>query len=130
MDNMIGTRIKEMRKKNKLTLVQMQEKTGISNGNLSEIERGIKLPALPSFIKLIQVLNCSADFLLFGENFSPHTEDTICISSDEKLLLDLYRQLNNDDQEELLEFIRMKLRLKNQKEKLLDSSLENNSASA
>ena len=61
MSDMLGMRIKERRKQKGFTLKQVEQLTGISNGNLSEIERGIKTPALPSLIKLVNVLECSAD---------------------------------------------------------------------
>ena len=41
----IGKRIRERRKELHLTQLDIKEKTGISSGNMSDIERGNRLPA-------------------------------------------------------------------------------------
>ena len=46
----IGTRIKQRRKELGLTQVQIKQETGISSGNMSEIENGNKLPSTPALI--------------------------------------------------------------------------------
>lgn len=43
----IGKRIKKRRKELHLTQTEIKEKTGISSGNMSDIERGNRLPRLP-----------------------------------------------------------------------------------
>lgn len=60
----MGDRIKEARRKAGLTQEQLAEKVDISLTYVSEIERGLKLPSISVFIKLIEVLNVSADYLL------------------------------------------------------------------
>ena len=73
----MGDRIKEARKKKKLTQEQLAERLEISVEFIGQIERGLKLPSMQVFIKLIEVLNVSADYLLrdsvstgqlFGDN--------------------------------------------------------------
>jgi transcriptional regulator with XRE-family HTH domain len=73
----MGDRIKEVRKKRKLTQEQLAECIDVSVEFVGQIERGIKLPSMPVFIKLIKTLNVSADYLLrdsvstgqlFGDN--------------------------------------------------------------
>ena len=65
--NTLGKRIKEARKKLKLTQEQLSEKANISNVYLGEIERGEKTPSIPVLIDLIEALNVSADYLLRDE---------------------------------------------------------------
>lgn len=60
----MGDRIKEVRKKQKLTQEQLAERLDVSVEFIGQIERGLKLPSMQVFIKLIEVLNVSADYLL------------------------------------------------------------------
>ena len=73
----IGDRIKEARKKKGFTQEQLAERLDVSVEFVGQIERGLKLPSMNVFIKLIEALNVSADYLLrdsvstgqlFGDN--------------------------------------------------------------
>ncbi len=107
----IGKRIKERRKELRLTQLDIKEKTGISSGNMSDIERGNRLPAANTLLQLSEVLQCSIDYLLRGkssisENLttSPPTD----LSPQEQDMLKLFRNISKDDQEELLMLAKMK----------------------
>ena len=60
----MGDRIKELRKKKRLTQEDLAEKIGVSFQYVSEIERGISMPSMQVFLKLLEVLDASADYLL------------------------------------------------------------------
>ena len=60
----MGDRIKETRKKARLTQEHLAERLDVSVEFVSQIERGLKMPSMPLFIKMIEVLNVSADYLL------------------------------------------------------------------
>ena len=60
----MGDRIREIRKKQGLTQDGLAERLEVSVEFVGQIERGLKLPSMPVFIKLIEVLNVSADYLL------------------------------------------------------------------
>ena len=60
----MGDRIREARKKCGLTQDQLAESLDVSVEFVGQIERGQKLPGMQVFIKLIEVLNVSADYLL------------------------------------------------------------------
>ncbi len=60
----MGDRIKESRKKKMLTQEQLAERLDISVEFIGQIERGLKLPSMQVFIKLIEALDVSADYLL------------------------------------------------------------------
>ena len=60
----MGDRIKETRKKQGLTQDQLAEKVDVSLEYISQIERGLKIPSMQVFIKLVEVLDVSADYLL------------------------------------------------------------------
>ncbi len=66
----LGKRIRERRKGQKMTLEKLSEKADISLVYLGEIERGVKMPSLNTFIKLVNALNISADELIYDETKS------------------------------------------------------------
>lgn len=63
----IGSRLREARNKVKLTQEQLAEKVGIGTTYISDIERGAKFPSLSLFIKIVDALGVSSDFILRGE---------------------------------------------------------------
>jgi len=103
----IGERIKERRKELRLTQTDIKRECGISSGALSEIENGNRTPSVITFHMLAQVLDCSMDWLATG--ISPN-EKILTISSCEEKLLNGFRELSEDDQEELIGLLEMKLR--------------------
>lgn len=60
----MGDRIQETRKKRGFTQEQLAEKLDISVEYVSQIERGLKMPSMQLFIKLVEILDVSADYLL------------------------------------------------------------------
>ncbi len=60
----LGKRIRAARTKCHLTQAQLAEKVNISNVYMSELERGLKSPALPLLISLAEALHVSIDSLL------------------------------------------------------------------
>lgn len=99
---MIGNRIKKRRKELCLTQIDIKEKTGISSGNMSDIERGNRLPAAPTLVLLSEVLQCSIDYILTGK--TPYQE----ISSQDMDFLKLLHDISKDDQEELYLIAKLK----------------------
>ena len=63
----IGKKLKEARLKKGYTQQALVKKAGIGNMYLSEIERGLKMPSLSSFVKIIVALDISADYILRDE---------------------------------------------------------------
>lgn len=65
MDNeLLGNRIREARLQKKYTQQKLADKAGIGQMYLGEIERGTKMPSLKIFIKVVEALDISADYLL------------------------------------------------------------------
>lgn len=62
-----GSRLREARRISKLTQEQLAEKVNIGTTYVSDIERGTKFPSLNLFVKLVNALDVSSDFLLRGE---------------------------------------------------------------
>lgn len=99
MTSDIGTRIRERRKKLKLTQADIATTTGISSGNLTGIEKGRNLPSAAAIISLSEVLNCSTDWLLLGESLNLEYSD------EEMHLIQSFKHLSETDKRKVLHFI-------------------------
>lgn len=109
MDNMIGQRIKERRKELHITQTKIKEVTGISTGNLSEIENGHILPSSAALINLSEILECSVDYILFGESRNLENKKISNMRNYiEDDLIRYFRGISEDDQEEILMIAQMK----------------------
>lgn len=102
----IGTRIKQRRKELGLTQVQIKQETGISSGNMSDIENGNKLPSTPALISLSAVLNCSIDWILKGDT-SSNTYDVLSDEREHQLLTG-FRELPEEEKKELIDILELK----------------------
>ena len=80
----LGKRIRESRVKKGYTQQDLANQAEIGVVYLSEIERGIKMPSLNIFIKIIDALDVSADYVLRDELSSG--KEYICTEVTEKLL--------------------------------------------
>ena len=121
MENMIGQRIKERRKELKITQTQIQQETSISSGNLSCIENGKYLPSAVALLELSKILDCSIDWMLTGK--SSISENASILDNEEAELLNGFRELSEDDKEELLWLLHLKLRkVKKEKDVTVKSS--------
>lgn len=113
MNIMIGQRIKDRRKELHITQAQIKEATGISTGNLSEIENGHILPSSAALMSLSTILECSVDYLLFGESrFSEKTSISNIEEKDIDMLVS-FHGLSEEDQEEIKLLIEIKSQSKN-----------------
>lgn len=108
MNTMIGQRIKERRKNLNITGKQIKEATGISTGNLSEIENGKILPSATALMGLSKVLNCSTDYILFGNSQISEFSESSHIREVEQTLLYQFSNLPDTDQEEILMMVELK----------------------
>ena len=63
----LGKRFREVREKKGLTQQALAQTANIGKVYISEIERGLKMPSLNIFIKLVEALNISADYILRDE---------------------------------------------------------------
>lgn len=106
--NIIGKRIKQRRTELGLKQLQIKEQTGISSGNLSDIENGKKLPSAPALLALSIALDCSIDWMLKGDSLE--REQKLVYNETECKLLTGFRQLDQDDQQELLDILEIKLK--------------------
>lgn len=124
MDNMIGNRIKTRRKELKLTQIDIKKATGISNGNLSEIENGNSLPSASALIALSRTLQVSIDWILTGEYPKSDIFSTSPLSDFENNFLTALKQLDPDDQDEIFAMINLKIQRKENRRKSLNSNTD------
>ena len=116
----IGNRIKTKRKELNLTQTDIFQQCGLSSGALSHIENGTRTPSVLIFYKLSQVLKCDMEWLITG--ISANKQNFAICENEERLLID-FRQLPDEDKEELIEIIHLKLRKrKRTMEEMLKSS--------
>lgn len=101
MDNkLIGHRIKEIRENRGYTQEQLAEKLNLSVQHISVIERGVKAPRLDTFIKIANILEINADYLL---------KDVLRVSSQltSNELYDLLGQVSEKEKRRILEVVRV-----------------------
>lgn len=80
----LGKRIRESRIQRGYTQKELADRADIGAVYLSEIERGTKMPSLETFIKIVEALEISADYVLRDELSSG--KEYICMEMTEKLL--------------------------------------------
>ena len=64
MENVISARIKELRKENGLSQVDLADLCQVKQSCVSKWERGATLPDIEMLITLTKVLHTSSDYLL------------------------------------------------------------------
>lgn len=94
---MMGTRIKDLRKKHKITQMELSEYLNISQSTLALYESKKRAVSVDIIIKLSQFFNVTTDYLL-GISDDPKSEAVHGeqLTDDEKKLIDTYRSLNSD----------------------------------
>lgn len=91
LSKLLGQRIKDLRKRNKLTQAALSEKIGMETTNLCKLENGGQLPKEENIEKLAKALQVNIkDLFDFGYMKSPTT-----------LQQDLIKIIKNSDRREL-----------------------------
>lgn len=103
----IGERIKARRLELHLTQTDIYEQCGIASGVLSRIENGKNVPSVIAFHKLSEVLECDMNWLATGK--STDMQNVVFYKNEERLL-NGFRSLSEEDQDELMEILEVKLR--------------------
>lgn len=67
----IGPKIRMLRQKKDLGLVQLGEHTGLSSGMLSKIERGQLFPTLPTLLKIAMVFGVGLEHFFVDQDDAP-----------------------------------------------------------
>lgn len=99
----IGRRIRNFRLSNNLTQAQLAESLDISTNFVSEVETGKKNISLEILFRLCQYYNLSADYILFGKDYS---------SSSQRTLSEFLFSLSADDIPTIMEYLEASMKLK------------------
>lgn len=109
----IGNRIRHARKINNLSLTDVKDKTGLSTGNLSELENDKFAPSSNALIAFRQLFNVTIDWLLTGEPpMTPPGSKNITeiperldLNDEELKLIEAYRTLDEERRRDIRGFI-------------------------
>ena len=106
----VNDRIKEMRKRKGLTLLEVAEYLGVQEATVQRYESGnIKNLKHETICKLAELFGCDPQYLLgWSENNSETFEATI--TEEEKMLLELFRRVPDESQKMVLDMIRIALK--------------------
>ena len=64
MKTLLGQRIREQRRKKGWTMDKLAEKADLSVNYVGDLERGVKMPSLDAFIRIVEALDVPADVLI------------------------------------------------------------------
>lgn len=62
MEFSIGTRLKELRKTKRLSITELAEKSGVSTGLISQIERNLVVPSVVNLYRIAQALGTDINY--------------------------------------------------------------------
>jgi len=87
---LLGLKVKEFRKKRKLTQEKLSELIGVDNGYISKLEVGQNFPSLGTLEKIADVLEVNlSDFFQFIPSTEPNLKSEV---------INIYDKLNKDKQ--------------------------------
>jgi transcriptional regulator with XRE-family HTH domain len=110
--NLVGSRIRELRKGRRLTQTELSEKIGVAQSDLSRMEQGEYKVGLDTLFKLLQVFDLKIGEF-FGESDTAGPED--------RQLVTEYRGLSDEARQEVRDFVRFKKMLEEAREEPADA---------
>lgn len=108
----IGKNLKNMRKINGLSQVELAEKTGLRQSTISCIEKGTNKPAIETIMLLASAMDCSVSEII-GDSRKPE----ISINAKEKELLSIFDQFNSIGKQRAIETLMLMTNLPEYKKK-------------
>lgn len=105
---MIGEKIKELRKNNKITQEQLGNAIGVSKMAISYFEKGKKSPGRESLEKIADYFNVTTDYLL-GRSEDPELseEENKIVTEEGKNIMALIERLPEDERKKAWEQLEM-----------------------
>jgi transcriptional regulator with XRE-family HTH domain len=98
--HLVGSRIRELRKGRRLTQMELSEKIGVAQSDLSRMEQGEYKVGLDTLFKILQVFDLKMGEF-FGETEAPSTEEA-------RQVLDDFRSLSEEARKEVRDFLLFK----------------------
>ena len=114
MSNGMAQRIKTLRKENNLTLEQVANIVGVGKSTVRKWETGMIANMKRDKISaLAKALNTTPAYLMgWNEETEKNSPDELQLTEGEKMLLDLFSQVPEENQEMVLDMIRIALKKK------------------
>jgi transcriptional regulator with XRE-family HTH domain len=111
----IGDRIKRVRKLNELNQVDFASRIGVSQGTLSELEQDKYKPSTETVMAIRDQFKTNLHWLLYGtiESDNERTSYDIQIDAREISIIENLRKLKWEDQEDIIDFIKIKVKKRN-----------------
>jgi transcriptional regulator with XRE-family HTH domain len=106
--HLVGSRIRELRKGRRLTQMELSEKIGVAQSDLSRMEQGEYKVGLDTLFKILQVFDLKMGEF-FGETEQPATEEA-------RQVLDDFRSLSEEARKEVRDFLLFKKQQESQPE--------------
>ena len=102
MANLLGAKIRELRKQKGLTLEQLAEKIGSGKSYIWELEnKGVKRPSAEKLAKIAEVLGVTTDFLV-NNSQAEVTEDVI-----DQAFFRKFMGLDDEDKQKVRDIVEM-----------------------
>jgi transcriptional regulator with XRE-family HTH domain len=98
--HLVGSRIRELRRGRRLTQVELSEKIGVAQSDLSRMEQGEYKVGLDTLFKILQVFDLKMGEF-FGETEEPANEEA-------RQVLDDFRGLSQEARKEVRDFVLFK----------------------
>ena len=97
----IGSRMKARREELGMTQTQLAEKMGVTKGAIGNYETDANSPKASMMYKIFEVLQCDANYLYQDDMFDAAS---VMLPEDEREMLRLYKQLNQEGKEKLADY--------------------------
>lgn len=105
-DTVFGNRLRDLRRQIHMTQQEVADQLQIHRTTYTKYETGVVAPDRQALVTLAQLFNVSVDTLLgcetlVAEDLSEGTGELVRLSLQEKMLVQLYRQLTYPEQQDL-----------------------------
>jgi transcriptional regulator with XRE-family HTH domain len=106
----IGSRIKMIRKLNKINQVDFSNRIGISQATLSELEQDKYKPSVDTILAIVELFEVDVEWILLGsKNSAGKVFGIRGVNEKEAILIMHFDKLKTVDQDEIIEFIKLKM---------------------
>ena len=93
----VGSRIKELRENKGLSRGELANLLGITVGSISNYENEVSSPKEPILFKIMDILNCDANYLFQDALDMPVMKNSVSV--DEYIIIEKYRLLDSHGKE-------------------------------
>lgn len=121
-DTVFGNRLRDLRRQIHMTQQEVADQLQIHRTTYTKYETGVVAPDRQALVTLAQLFNVSVDTLLgcetpVAEDLSEGTGELVRLSLQEKMLVQMYRQLTYPEQQTLQKQIQSAFNQKSKKKK-------------